>query len=888
MWYFGYMFEIKISVRKLVEFILRSGDIDKKSGLPDTDAMLMGSRIHRKLQKSAGPEYEAEVFLSETFCYPEGFSVRLEGRADGIITGKDGITIDEIKSLMMDVDELEEPVPVHEAQAKCYAFMYLAELARESEAAEISSGKRPGAKRSRLESITVQMTYVSMETEKIRRFSRTYTRAALEEWFYDILSKYRVWAAWLCDHRRRRNLSIRKLKFPYPYREGQQKLVAAVYRTIEQKKKLFIQAPTGSGKTLATVYPAVRALGEGMGDRIFYLTAKTVARTVAREAFSILEGEGLEFGAVTITAKEKVCFLIHGQSDSETVDAEAPGEAVTRMAEDPQEAVKRAAKDPQEAVKRAAEDSGETVTRTGEMRCDPEDCPYARGHFDRINDAVYEMLTEGGSFGREDILAQAKRRRVCPYELTLDLTMWLDGVICDYNYLFDPNARLQRFFSDQAKTDSIFLIDEAHNLVDRGRGMYSAALYKEDFLELKKELKKKNMGKALMHPLDTCNKWMLERKKQLKEDAGAAANGSGRTYRQLPDAGTLILHLMTLSARMEKFIDESRDEEMITKVRELWFRVMDFLGASDRADEKYITYTEILSDGRTMIRIFCVDPSSDLEACMSQGRASVLFSATLLPMGYYIRHLSERSDDYAIYATSCFDTKKRLLLIGGDVSTRYTMRGHEMYERIAQYILMTVSARAGNYMVFFPSYRMMEDVHDIFALFRPSSAETILQHSRMSEAEREDFLERFRTEAGDGKTLVGFCVMGSFFAEGIDLRKEALIGAVIVGCGLPQVCTEQEILQNWYRDRGQDGFRYAYAAPGMNRVQQAAGRVIRTQSDCGVIVLLDERFQKPLYRGMFPPEWADAKACLLGNVEEQLTSFWQSLNISADGRHGSA
>ena len=393
----------KISVRTLVEFIFRSGDLDnRKRTRADLDAMQKGSRLHRKIQGRMGTDYHAEVSLVHVIdC--GAYDIRLEGRADGIMKDQDFVTIDEIKGVYFDIDALEEPVFVHQAQAMCYAYMYGIQ----------NQKNRMG----------IQMTYAHLETEEIRRFQMEYSMEKLTEWFGQLVASYRKWLDYQIEWRTKRNQSMQQLEFPFSYRTGQRDLVAGVYRTILRRKQLFIQAPTGVGKTMSTLFPAVRAVGEGHGEKIFYLTAKTITRTVAEEAFDILTGKGLLYKVLTITAKEKMCMC-------EEVD------------------------------------------------CNPVHCPYAKGHFDRVNDAVYELWTMKDSYGRETIAKQAEKWQVCPYELCLDLALWMDAVICDYNYVFDPDARLQRFFGEGAKGDYIFLIDEAHNLVERGREMYSTVLYK--------------------------------------------------------------------------------------------------------------------------------------------------------------------------------------------------------------------------------------------------------------------------------------------------------------------------------------------------------------------------------------------------------------------------
>ena len=772
---------IRISVRTLVEFILCEGDIDnRRQTAPDKETMQLGSRIHRKIQRQMGSNYNAEVSL-KTQIPCDGFILRVEGRADGIFFEEENVYIDEIKGVMRSLERMEKPVGVHLAQAKCYAYIY--------------------GKQHELESVGVQMTYCQMETEEVKRFQEMFGVDELEECFLDVVKQYEKWAKFELEWKKERNASIKKIEFPYEYREGQKELVTSVYRTILRKKKLFIQAPTGVGKTMATVFPTVKAIGEELGDKIFYLTAKTITRTVAEQAFQILKEKGLKMKAVTLTAKEKICFC-------------------------------------------------------EQTECNPEYCPYAKGHYDRVNDAVYDMITTTSDMSRENIEAYAKKHNVCPFEMSLDVSLWVDAVICDYNYVFDPNAHLRRFFSEGKKGDYFFLIDEAHNLVERGREMYSATLIKEDFLSIKKKVKV--FFPKLARQLDACNKILLEYKRECE------------TYQLHENISGFILKLMNVFTEMQRILEEDahQDDEFM----DFYFAVRSFLAVYDELDKNYVIYTEMQEDGNFKIKLFCVNPATNLERFISQGNSTIFFSATLLPINYYKKLLSVDTDDYAIYAESPFDTSKRLLVLGNDVSTKYTMRGQGMYEKYADYIYRIVQVKKGNYLAFFPSYRFMEEVLACFEKYLSDDVTMVVQDQSMNERKREEFLEQFACDRED--SLVGFCVLGGVFSEGIDLTADSLIGAMIVGTGLPQVCNEREILRKYFEEDNQNGFDFAYLYPGMNKVLQAAGRVIRTEEDRGVITLLDERFLTRKYRETFPREWSDVSVCNLNQIEEQIKKFW--------------
>ena len=780
---------IRISVRNLVEFILRSGDIDQRIMAADKDAMLLGGKIHRKIQRQMGADYHAEVALKyEIPC--KGFVIRLEGRADGIIELPKGAVIDEIKGVFMNLEQLKEPVEVHLAQARCYAYIY--------------------AVQHELDEVGVQMTYCNMETEELKRFQQVYTYKELEEWFFELIGRYEKWARYQVTWREKRNLSIKGVEFPFDYREGQRNLTVSVYRTILRKKKLFIQAPTGIGKTIATVFPAVKAVGEGLSERIFYLTAKTITRTVAWQAFELLREQALRMKVIILTAKEKICFC-------------------------------------------------------EETKCNPDACPYAKGHFDRVNDAVYELLTTSDCVDREIIEEQARKWNVCPYEMSLDLSEWMDAIICDYNYVFDPNASLRRFFGEGVKEDCIFLIDEAHNLVERGREMYTASIYKEDFLRIKKIVRYED--EKLATRLEACNKQLLALKRECED------------YQILDSVSNVYLKVLNLMTQLEHFLEENKDrsgnDEMRNEVLEFYFRIRMFVDTYERLDENYIIYSEIEQDGKFKLCLYCVNPAANLQSCLEKGVATIFFSATLLPIRYYKKLLSVEKDDYAIYANSPFDSSNRLLLMGEDVSTKYTRRDASMYQRYARYILQVAESRTGNYMVFFPSYRFMEETYEFFieqVEETGSAVDYVMQSQYMSEEAREAFLENF--EETKKTSFIGFCVMGGIFSEGIDLTDDKLIGAMIIGTGLPQVCREREILKYYFDTHGERGFDYAYLYPGMNKVLQSAGRVIRTDMDRGVILLLDDRFGDRRYRESFPREWDNIKSCNIKNITAQIQSFW--------------
>lgn len=772
---------VRISVRNLVEFILRRGDIDNRRNSNDKEAMQKGSRLHRKIQNKMGSHYASEVSLKWKSEY-EDVEILVEGRADGVFEEDGEICIDEIKGVFTKVENITEPIPVHKAQAMCYGRIY---------------GELHG-----LSEIGIQMTYANLDTEEICRFREKHTLDELKKWYEALIDEYHKWISYQLKWREERNISMKNLEFPFPYREGQRQMVSGVYHAVSEGKQIFIQAPTGVGKTMSTIFPAVRAVGEEKGETVFYLTAKTITRTVAEEAFEILAQKGLKFKSITITAKDKMCLC-------------------------------------------------------GDAECNPDACPYAKGHYDRINDAVYELWKSKYSYSREILREHAEKWKVCPFELSLDLALWVDGVICDYNYVFDPNAQLKRFFGENKSGNYIFLVDEAHNLVDRGREMYSAELCKEEVLDIKGKVKEKHPG--LAKALERVNKQLLEMKKSCDQ------------YEILEGPGVLPLSLLRVMGEIDRIMEEAPEKKFTEDILEFYFKIRDFLNISELVDENYVVYTENGEDGKFRLHLFCVNPAVNLGECLSKGVSTVFFSATFLPMKYYREVLSTEKDAYGIYVPSPFPKENRCILIGDDVSSRYTKRNYVEYRKTAEYIARTIWQKKGNYMVFFPSYKFMEEVYRIYEdEFSTGWIRSICQKNDMSEREREAFLEEFSEE----DAVVGFCVMGGVFSEGIDLIGSRLIGAVIVGTGLPQMSNEREILRSYYDKRRENGFDYAYRFPGMNKVLQASGRVIRTQEDRGILLLLDDRFWNRDYQGLFPAEWTDRKRCRLNTIEDDLQGFW--------------
>ena len=839
------MQQIRLAVRQLVEFLLQTGDIDSR--FAGFDRANEGARIHRKLQKQAGEGYQPEVFLSGS-REVDGIRCTVEGRADGIFTDSEGRTvIDEIKTTGVPSGEISAELNFcHWAQGMVYASLYAAQQD--------------------LPEAAVRLTYYQIDDDKIFYFTRYFSSDELEDFFLGLLRQYAPWARRQLDWDAARAASLQAMRFPYAsYRPGQRALAGEVYRACKTGReagkggfRLFCQAPTGTGKTMSALFPSLKAMGEGTGEKSFYFTARTTARAAAEDAVALLRqaNPGLVFRSVTLTAKEKVCL--------------------------------------------AKNEAGRPV-------CMPEACPYARGYYDRRKEALAALLDGGGQLDRPAIEAAARQFTVCPFELGLDLSDWADLVIGDYNYLFDPTVHLRRFF--ELAGDWIFLIDEAHNLPDRAREMYSASFAKSSIAEAKRALLRgKNALKG--HLLRADRELLVLRRAvealapRRRTEAGPesvpaseppqaeqlgffdqppAAKKTAPSpalpeplyaqdgtvfFRELPPA--VVRPLYSLLPPLQDWLEHNPDDPAHEQLLDLYFSLHDLLRTADRYDEHSVTQLTARGSELT-IRLLCLDPSAFVDESLACGRTSVLFSATLIPPAYYKKVLG-CGGARAVALESPFPPGNLGLYCLPGISTRYRHREASVGP-ISDALAALAQSKVGNYLAFFPSYAYLRQVWADFTARYPG-IRTIAQESGLDEAGRAAFLARFAPDPAE--TLLGFGVLGGVFGEGVDLVGSRLIGCAIVGVGLPQVSPRQEMLRRYFDEKDGSGFDCAYRFPGMNKVLQAAGRVIRTEHDRGVVLLLDDRFAQEGYRRLFPRHWAHLQY-LPGTdaLKQALASFWQ-------------
>ncbi|KAF0816614.1 DinG family ATP-dependent helicase [Bacillus sp. ZZV12-4809] len=754
--------KIKISVRSLVEYVYKSGSIE--TGFRSSVPLSQGTRIHQRIQKLYGDEGQEEVFLHTAIPFKH-LDFQLEGRCDGLFIRNGEHIIDEIKSVSLPLSEIEEyTYPVHWAQAKCYAYKY--------------------AKDHNIPEMTVQLTYVQAKTEEVKRFQQSYSYSELEEFIMHLVEFYYPYAELRVRHQKELRKSLQELTFPFPaYRYGQRKFAVGVYRTIAEGKNLFANAPTGIGKTISTLFPALKAIGEGHIQRIIYATAKTITRQAAEGAINLLRENGLNLISVTITAKDKICFK-------------------------------------------------------EKTNCQKDSCEFANGYYDRINNAVLDLLTNETMITRTTIEQYAMKHKVCPFEFSLDAAYAADTIIGDYNYIFDPKVSLKRLLEEDKRKTSL-LIDEAHNLVDRGREMYSSSLEKSAFLQLSRSFKGKDEG--VQKSAKRVNSILIAFKKKCGEQQEIAEKDP-------PEE--LIEVLEEFVQYAEAYLGQNRfniDEELL----EVFFAAQDFIRIRKLYDARFVTYIQKQRND-LIIKLFCLDPSNLLHKARKGYKSAIFFSATLMPLNYYLDMLGYQEDDFILSVPSPFSKDQAKVYIQ-PLSTKYRDRVGSIGP-IVSTIRNMLKEQKGNYLIFFPSYQYMEDVYRRL-LDEELSVNVIIQKAGMDEGERERFLDAFKPNPSG--TLLGFAVMGGIFSEGIDLQGDRLNGVFVVGVGLPQLGFERNIMKAYFHQQGKNGYDYAYTYPGMNKVLQAGGRLIRSEEDTGMIVLMDDRYMQAKYQSLLPEEWKD-------------------------------
>ncbi len=775
----------RLSVREVCDLALTGGSLDLRAGRRSAERAAQGRDAHRRLQEALGKDDRAEVPVSSRVAF-HGRTYEIQGRADAILAG-DPPAVEEIKSVSG--RGFAEPNAYHTAQANLTAWLYLREAG--------------------FASVRVRRTLFRLDDGKTRTFESLFSEPELEAFCIGLLARIEYRAAILEERRNVLLPSVATGQFPYEtVREAQDIMLRECYRDIKLGRRLFIQAPTGVGKTVSALYPAVRALGEGRCDRIFYLTAKTsTAREAYRAAADIFRA-GSRLRTVVLTSREQLC------------------------------------------ANPAAKNDPAGISR----HCNPKDCPRARDFYDRSKAAVCDLLARQSGYPRATIAEAADACGICPYEFQLELSEFCDILICDYNYVFDPMVYLRRYFDDDDARQAgrfVFLVDEAHNLGDRAAAMYSAELtVLPAELLLRALLAAHPAERDALKPMADYVGVLRGLKKLCRDTLTKNEDGTEQGY--YLNHGTVPQLFEAVAACREAAEAWSRahsGEETETELLRFLSSLRRFETVAPFFDSRFLTFVAV-RNGDVSVRLICLDPSEILAEKLSLAKASVLFSATLTPLDYFADILGGGRGAVKVALPSPYDPENLCVAAVTGVSTRYEDR-EKSVKKLAAVIAAMASARAGNYIAYFPSYDYMEKVRKAFSEKYPK-VPTVVQTRGMGAEAREAFLGAFRD---DGKLRVGFCVLGGSFSEGVDLAGGRLIGVAIVGVGLPALSDERNILRDYYESTRESGYDYAYTYPGMNRVLQAAGRVIRSETDKGIIVLADDRWGEPRYQQLIPNHW---------------------------------
>ncbi len=674
----------------------------------------------------------------------------------------------------------------------------------------------------KFEKANLNLTYINPESGAKFDTHEVITKDKAEKFFNKCKEKVTKFALPEIERVTLRAPSMASLKFPFKdIREGQREFVRSTYRTIARGGRLFATAPTGTGKTVSVLYPALKAMGDGRCDKVFYLTPKTTTAVSAADCLKELCENGANLRAVIITAKEKICFA-------------------------------------------------SMVCKDGKNLCEALKC-------NRISEAVLELYKMQLSVvNNEKIRTLSLKYNICPYELSLAYSELCDVVICDFNYLFDPAVYIRRFFTEGGRF--AILIDEAHNLADRAREMYSASLTEEELVSpaLSSLLGEHSATKKLSRELsgrffDTLYPFVKE--DTVLDDAG---NKIARTHvSEIPSALYPLFEELIGTVEDEIYRsfsakDEDRDERL-KFLRSYLYKIKKYYSVMSEFDGRYEMFIFFDND-RISTKLFCIDPSRDIGKRLDKCSSAVFFSATLSPLYYYKSVLGGDGSADTLEVDSPFDPARLSVSVMDKISTRYSER-EDTVLGVLRVVAATISAKRGNYMIFTPSFEYAENLSKIWRAKYPK-LRTLTQKRNMTKKEKDDFLAEFSKE--DKSYLVAFCVMGGIYAEGIDLAGDKLIGAVIVGIGMPSLSYEREAISAYYDEKFEEGKQFAYIYPGMNRVLQAGGRVIRREDDKGVVVLIDDRFADPIYKKTVPKLWngmkfiSDAK-----ELKTELDEFWK-------------
>ena len=825
-----------ISVRELVSFVWKTGGLARSFEHSLPNRALRGTRGHQQIQKSRPADYVPEVSIRYEHDLGDT-TIRIYGRIDGVFTDQSPVLVEEIKTVTRLWNGKEDDL--HWAQLRMYAAVY--------------------AIQNDLPRVASQLTYLNLDTNQIEVFSRHEEREELDQYLIETLEFYGVWVksylAW-CETRDR---SIEALPFPFEdRRRGQDELMGSVAEAVKLKKRLFVEAATGLGKTMAILYPVVRSFVRDGTDRVFYLSARNTGKEAALKALDVLRGRGLRLRSLNLRSKTSTCV------------------------------------------------------REGHP-CEIETCPLAQEYYRNQKVAMEEALTYD-DLDYDRLAAIGSRFQVCPYELALDVAPFVDLILCDYNYVFDQQQLLTRTVKSNS-ADAVCLVDESHNLVERGRELYSAELRTADVIEILSEIGKDSraLKRAFTEFVDLFDRegaiegnQIAQQLSFIEMDSSREKSGSnglnlvdGSISIGVPEAVMEVLY--RLVSEIEQWLAAGLSTEFEEALLEFYFELLRFVRLTGQDADVFRCYVE--GSRKPRLRLFCVDPAGLLRESMNVFGCSVCFSGTLSPVALFRRLLGGEESDPVLRLGSPFASEKLRVVLTTQIDTRLRFRCFSESTLVEQ-IIGTVAREAGSYLVFFSSYDYLIDV--VSALRQrcidlersvlgvipekegrstdkrrrkqtkkkrpfqrfvvegglPGATTEVLERSRvecvwqtpgLNESERERLIGNI--SCSPIETVVTFAVLGGLFGEAVDVPGNRLKGVIVVGVGYPMISRERDLVSAYFEQNSMDGFEVAYLVPGMNRVVQAAGRLIRSESDSGTLQLIDRRYADPVYRRLLPPWW---------------------------------
>lgn len=657
-----------------------------------------------------------------------------------------------------------------------------------------------------LDKVKIRLTYISQVNNDILKKNYCYKTDELLTKIHQYFDVYFQFARIIETRKNRRNESLSELRFPFSNaREGQMELIDFTKQAIESADSRFAEASTGIGKTMATIFSTLSYLKEDKLDKVFYLCPKNTNFDNAAKALEILNKEGYLLSYTEIRARSKMC--------------------------------------PYKL----------------EKACNPDDCPLTVGYYSKLKDVLKDCLVHENLLNSEIIDKYAEKYDVCSFELSLDFSVYTDFVVCDYNYAFHPISYLRRFFEVPDKTYRIFaLVDEAHNLIDRARDMFTVTFSEEDYKNLKKELK------GYRNP--EINKIL----RKINQDL--------RLFKQFEFNDQPII-LEQLDSKFIQYITKLRSEINVLETDNPKLKLKkgkDFLIDL----YKFIVINDLLNDGfkiilankydNLTIKLFCIDPSSFINKSLFHFLGTLFFSATLTPIDYFQKVNLNRDGFKTISLPSPFNPNNFFLIINDNISIKYKDRDKTL-EEVVKEINIFVSKKVGNYLIFVPSFEYSRKIEKYFI----NDSRFVFQTATMTNKDKDEFLANFKENPQESR--IGVCVISGSFAESIDLTGDRLIGVVVVGVGLPQVNFENNLVKDFYIQKEMNGYEFAYMNPGINKVLQALGRVIRTQNDKGSALIIDSRYAQSHYFSVLKDRYKNyAKIKDSNGLIKALNSFYKN------------